>query len=197
MVDAFLFDLDGTLTSVELLPLIARELGLEAEIRQITDDTVAGKRSFDESFRMRVELLGSVPVERVAEIVRNVPVHEELMAWIQENRSRVWIVTGNLDCWVKGWLDQHDLASYTSTAQIVDGKVQVDKILRKESVLVDFEGLTTVMVGDGANDAQLIADATVGVGAALVHPVPRVVMEVADFIAMEEVTLCRTLQRLS
>lgn len=197
MPAVFLFDLDGTLTSVELLPLIARELGLEAAIRQMTEDTMAGKIPFDESFRKRVELIGSVPIDHVVDIVKNVPLHEELMAWVEANSDRCWVVTGNLDCWVEGWLHDHGLRGFTSTSRVDGTQVHVDQILRKEAVLDQFPDDFTVMVGDGANDAQIISDVDVGIGAAIVHPVPPVVMEVADYIVMEERPLCRLLQRLS
>jgi HAD superfamily phosphoserine phosphatase-like hydrolase len=192
----FLFDLDGTITSVELLPLIARELGLEEEIGALTRDTMAGLVPFDESFRTRVEILAATPVSRVVEIIDEVPVFEALLDWILAHREQCWIVTGNLDCWVDGWLRKHRLRYFSSEAAVDGDTVSVGRILHKETVLRRFAGRRTVMVGDGANDAQIIADADVGIGNAMVHDLPPAVLEVADWVVMEENALCRTLSQL-
>lgn len=193
----FLFDFDGTVTATELLPLIAREVGLEEEIAALTRDTMDGLLPFDESFRSRVELLRATPIARVAELVAEAPVFPRLLEWIVEHRDRCWIVTGNLDCWVADWMQRHDLRFFASTASVENGEVVgVGSVLHKELVLEQFAGRRTVMVGDGANDAQILADADVGIGFATVHDVPPVVLEVADWVVLNEDALCRTLSRL-
>lgn len=196
MDTAYLFDLDGTLTSVELLPLIAEELGIRDEIAQLTSQTIAGEIPFEESFRRRVGILGQVDLDSVIDIVCNVPIQGSVMDWVISNRDDCWVVTGNLDCWVNPWLAKYGLRGFSSTAKIVGGRIGVNEILRKESVLENFRGKRTVMVGDGANDAQLIASVDVGIASAIVHEVPPVVLEVADYLVSEEETLCRVLSRL-
>lgn len=193
----FLFDFDGTITATELLPLIAREVGLEEEIGTLTRDTMDGRLPFDESFRNRVELLRGTPIARVAEIVAEAPVFPRLLEWIVDHRDRCWVVTGNLDCWIGGWMERHGLRFFSSTAALEDGEVAgVETILHKESVLERFAGRRTVMVGDGANDAQIMADADVGIGFATLHDLPPVVLEVADWVVLDEDALCRTLSQL-
>lgn len=52
----FLFDMDGTVTSCETLPLIASNFGIETKIDALTRETVQGNIPFIESFIRRVNL---------------------------------------------------------------------------------------------------------------------------------------------
>ena len=42
MSSAFCFDLDGTITKDEILPILSREIGLFEEISALTDATING-----------------------------------------------------------------------------------------------------------------------------------------------------------
>lgn len=63
MRTAYCFDLDGTLTRQELLPLIASSVGLEDEIEVLTQATIDGFLPFDKSFKLRVRLLRDANLE--------------------------------------------------------------------------------------------------------------------------------------
>ena len=54
----FLFDLDGTVTSKETLPIIAEHFGVQDQIAELTHHTVQGNVPFVESFIRRVNILG-------------------------------------------------------------------------------------------------------------------------------------------
>jgi HAD superfamily phosphoserine phosphatase-like hydrolase len=193
----YLFDLDGTLTREELLPRIAVAAGLPS-IEELTRRTMAGEIPFQESFRRRVDLLSRVPVELIAEVVASAPLHEKLMAWISDRRDRCWVVTGNVDRWVRPWLDHWGLRGFTSTTEIVDGRLQLapNGILEKADVLARFVGHRTVMVGDGANDAEIVRESDFGIASQLIHSAPEVLVESADCIVNSEEALCRVLSRL-
>lgn len=196
---AFLFDFDGTITTCEMLPRIAAELGLERELEAVTSATTAGRMPFDESLRARVEILRRVPVARVAQIVDTAPVFPELLDWILARRDRCWIVTGNLDCWVGRWMGRHGLRYFASTAtRSADGEVSgVETVLDKASVLPHFAGRQTVVVGDGANDAALMAAADIGIAVATVNDPPPVVRAAADHVIDDVRVLCRTLSLIA
>ena len=46
----FLFDLDSTITKVEILPEISKMISAEKEMRQLTEDTMKGVIPFQYSF---------------------------------------------------------------------------------------------------------------------------------------------------
>ena len=52
----FIFDLDGTITSEETLPLMAKHFNVQEEIEQLTRETIQGDIPFVESFIARFEV---------------------------------------------------------------------------------------------------------------------------------------------
>jgi HAD superfamily phosphoserine phosphatase-like hydrolase len=52
-----LFDLDSTLTTVEWSDRIAKQKGKEGEVKKIAQETQEGKRSFDEAFPLKTNLV--------------------------------------------------------------------------------------------------------------------------------------------
>ena len=191
-----LVDLDGTLTRTELLPVIARSAGIEAEITRLTDDTLAGRLPFAESFRRRVAMLSAVPIDVVHEAILAAPVFEGLLGLLLEHPERVVVVTGNLDVWVQPFLDRHGLTGMSSHAQLLpDGGVGVATILNKAEALRRYDQGMRIAIGDGANDASMVRGAEVGIAWCGVHPAADSLMEVAGYAFAEERTLCRFLRR--
>ena len=72
----FVFDLDGTVTKQETLPLIAKHFGVEEEIETLTRETVKGNVPFIESFIKRVFILGKLPVSEIDSLLSNVELYE-------------------------------------------------------------------------------------------------------------------------
>ena len=68
-----LFDLDGTITAKETLPLIAKHFGVEEQISELTKQTIQGNVPFIESFIRRVHILGHLPVSEVSKLLESVP----------------------------------------------------------------------------------------------------------------------------
>jgi soluble P-type ATPase len=105
-------------------------------------------------------------------------------------------VTGQLDIWIKPWLEKHELIGFYSEASVTAEGIKVNKIIDKSAVISNFAGREVVMVGDGANDASLMEKANISIGTEIVHKVPEMIWEVADLVVWEEDALCRILYRL-
>ena len=195
----FIFDLDGTITAVETLPLIARHFGVEAEIDALTQETICGNIPFMESFIRRVHILGKLPVAEVSALLATVPTYPLVTRFIQTHREQCVIATGNLLCWVEGLMHTLGCPCYSSQAILAHGVVrQLSHIVRKEEVVQSFQaqGEQVVFIGDGNNDAEAMRLAHVSIASGLTHwPAPSV-LAVADYLVFSEEALCRQLTQL-
>ena len=81
----FLFDLDSTISKIEILPEIAKYVGKEKEIRELTERTMQGELPFKRSFMERVEILSNTSVREVNEMIANIPLNEGIARFIKEN----------------------------------------------------------------------------------------------------------------
>ena len=188
--------MDSTLTREELLPRIAKLNNTHEKLRELTNNAMLSRVDFQESFRQRVSILAEIPLEQVQETVRTVPLLEELMKWIKGHNNSTFVVTGNLDIWVKTLLEDNFLNSYSSTASIRNSRVEIDEVLEKEKVIEDFNDHFTIFVGDGSNDVSLMSLTDVGILTEIVHDSPSHLWDVADYAVKDEETLCRLLSRL-
>jgi phosphoserine phosphatase len=193
----FLFDLDGTLIKEELLPLIGKQVGLFDELRELTRSTMQGEILFEDSFRMRVSMLGEIDVRVVEEIVLSAQKLEKVLGFIKEQGINAFVVTGNLDCWTNAWFKENNLVGFTSTSTFSNDSLSVKDVLVKKSVLAKFSESYVVSVGDGANDVGLFEGSDFSIATEIVHTVPDILLEVSNCVIRDEDTLCRIMSRLS
>ncbi len=78
------FDFDSTLMDGETLEFLARETGIEKEVREITDMAMRGELDFFESLQKRVSLLKGLEVKTVNNICENLPVMPGAQQTIKE-----------------------------------------------------------------------------------------------------------------
>lgn len=194
----FLFDLDSTITRQEILPTVAKKIGVYDQMCDLTESTMMGEIPFKQSFLKRVELLKGIPVSEVRSIVDDIELNERLVEFIKINRDRCYIVTGNLDVWVGGLIKKLGMENnlFCSKALVQDDFLQnvfsvVDKNAVVSQMVVPF-----VAVGDGNNDAEMISAAEVGIGYGGVRDVAPPVMDCASHVIYSENTLVDFLQRL-
>ena len=167
-----------------------------SQILELTEKTIQGLVPFEESFLKRIELLREIPTPTIQKIFTEAPVNTKLLSWIKEHRELCYVVTGQLDIWMKPWFLKHELNGFSSETTIENNIVKVSKVIDKSSIADHFPGREIIMVGDGANDATLMEKANTSIGTEIVHKVPEMIWELADIIVWEEESLCRTLSRL-
>lgn len=194
----FLFDLDSTLTKREILPTVAKEIGKDKEMLKLTEKTMMGNLPFKQSFLERVDLLKEVSVSRVNEIIRKIPLNDNLIQFISKNRDRCFIVTGNLDIWIEGLMSDLGMEKnyFSSKALVKNDRIEkIISIVDKDAVVSQL--ITPfVAIGDGNNDAEMIERADVGIGFGEVRDIAPSVQSCANYAIYKEDVLCQFLERL-
>ena len=185
----YAFDLDGTVTREETLPLIAEALGLAEEMRLLTKLTLDGTILFDQSFRLRFHVLNGIPLERIQEIMRRVSLDPAIEHFIQTHASQCAIVTGNLNYWIQPLEEHLKCRFYSSTGKIILRKSEAIRDLRKYAERI-------VVVGDSFNDIPMFEEADVSIAYGGVHSPVRDAIENADYVVYKGETLCKLLKML-
>lgn len=195
----FIFDLDGTVTAKETLPLIASHFNVNEEIAALTKETVQGNIPFVESFIRRVHILGKLPVDEVAELLENVPLYPKLVGFIKQNKEKCAIATGNLECWSERLIAKIGCEGFCSTSIVVNNQVEkISKILRKEQVVETFQsqGYQVVFIGDGNNDMEAMRVADIAIAVGMTHYPAKSILPITNYLIFNEKTLCRQLNQL-
>ena len=162
----FLFDLDSTITTKEILPTISQKIGMLEEMRKLTEATMCGELPFRTSFLKRVDILRDIKGSEIREIVANIPLNYHIANFISDHSERCYIVTGNLDVWISDLMLELNMRShvYCSRAQVKDDRIkQVISVIDKELMVKQFVQ-PLVVVGDGDNDSGMAKYADIAIG---------------------------------
>lgn len=196
---AFCFDLDGTVTTEEILPRIAEMAGLLDEMQVLTEATLKGILPFEKSFRLRCRLLGDVPISTVHRVVEAIPLDPDILDFISGRRSNCFIVTGNLSIWVKPLLAQLGCQAFASEAAWEKDRLgALSRVLYKGDAITEVRRNfdRVVAVGESVNDIAMLEAADIGIAYAGVHhPVPEV-LDSCMYAVTSGKGLCRLLNML-
>ncbi|CAH0534703.1 Phosphoserine phosphatase [Vibrio stylophorae] len=201
MNDIFCFDLDGTITTTELLPLIATEVDLMHEFNVLTRLTMDGVIPFEDSMRLRCAILRSIPITTVQKIVASVPLFDGVVEFIKSRPDVCYIVTGNLDVWVRLIHEKIGCGLYSSIALANDNVLaSVEYIMHKSDPINDlrckYPNSRIISIGDGYNDIPMFESSDVNISCGLVHEPHASLINVSDYIVYDERALCRVLNML-
>ena len=169
------FDFDSTLMDGETIDFLAQALGLEEKVATITDKAMNGELDFFESLTTRVGLLEGLEVSKVEEICQNLPFMpgaKETIKALKQKGYTVVVFSGgfrNATAHAKDILGLD--ADFANVLHFKDRKLsglvggdmmfdfsKGDMIVRLQSLL-GISQADTMVVGDGANDRSMFAQA--------------------------------------
>ena len=172
-------DVDSTLIQGEVIEMIAAHAGCEAEVAEVTERAMRGELDFEESLRSRVALLEGVPASALHEVYDSIqlaPGARTMVRTLRRLGYRFAIVSGGFSQ-ITDRLAV-DLGIHFTRAnelEIVDGRLTgrivgqvVDRAgkaaaLREFAAEVGVDVASTIAIGDGANDLDLLAAAGLGI----------------------------------
>ncbi|MDL2216539.1 HAD-IB family phosphatase [Desulfovibrio sp. OttesenSCG-928-M14] len=193
------FDLDGTVTACEMLPVIARLAGLGDVVSMLTRLTLSGQISFERSFRMRFALLRRLPLAMVHRAVEAIPLDPDIESFIRRRKTQCALITGNLDLWIAPLVKRLGCRCFSSRGMIAGKGLRLLSILDKGRAVtrLNKEGWRVIAVGESVNDVPMLDAAAVGVAFAGVHrPVPEI-RRMAHYQAANGADLCALLESLA
>lgn len=175
-----LMDVDSTLIDQEVIELLARHAGKEAEVAEVTERAMRGELDFAQSLHARVATLEDLPASVIGAAVEAVtPTQgaQELIGAFAARRWPSYAVSGGFLQVLEPLAKGLGLAGFhANDLGLADGALTgtvrgavVDRAAKREYLLARCaeHGLRpeqVVAIGDGANDLDMITAAGVGVG---------------------------------
>lgn len=172
-------DMDSTLIQQEVIVEMARLHGVGDEVHEITERAMNGELNFDESLTQRVQLLKGFPVEKMEEVLKNLPLTdgaEEFIKTLKRLNHKIAIISGGFNYFAKALKETLHLDyAFANELEIKDGKLTGNVLgsivnAEKKALLLELisqqEGIRleqVVAIGDGANDLQMLAKAGLGI----------------------------------
>lgn len=172
-------DVDDTLIAEEVIDLLGKEAGCEAEISQITRQAMRGELDFERSLRARVVLLKGLPVSVFDTVFKSIHLSknaQEFISILQKKGILVGLVSGGFAPIVERLAESLGI-SYFSANQLevrddfLTGKLvgEIVTAQEKQAALekwrkeLKLPKERTIAIGDGANDLFMLKSAGHGI----------------------------------
>ena len=196
---AFCFDLSGTITKEEIMPLLAKHMGIYDEVQTITEAVVKGQIPPTKSFLLRSELVNKLGVSQSQEILSTIELHPKILDFIQNNSQNCFVVTLALDVWLQKLTDIIPCQFSCSKANYDDDEIIgiesiIDKSESIEKIKRDFDEV--VAIGGDMGDVSMLEKADISIAFVSVHDPVSSLIEVSDFVTFSEAGLCNVLNTL-
>lgn len=165
-------DVDSTMIEQEVIELLAERVGLRDQVKILTDQAMAGEIDFREALLKRVGLLEGLNAKVLEELLAEIRITHgvpELISAVHNSGGLVGAISGgfsqvlellsaklNLDFFKANNLEiENDVITGKIIGEIVDAEVKARTLLRWAGEY-GFDLSSTVAVGDGANDIQML-----------------------------------------
>ena len=200
-------DVDSTLIQQEVIDLLADYAGVMPEVKEITEQAMAGKLDFKQSLTKRVGLLEGLSDEIFQWLkpqIELTPGVQELIAAVHRNDGKIGAVSGGfsqvleplaneigLDYWMANNLEViHGKLTGSMVGPIIDAEAKATA-LKNWAIDSGIALEQTIAIGDGANDIQMLQCAGYAVA---FRPKP-VLKQYADLV-IEENSLLSLIEKL-
>lgn len=175
-----LADMDSTMIGQECIDELADFAGLKAHVAAITERAMRGEIEFESALRERVALLKGLPASVVDEVLKSritlTPGAVELVRTMRANSAYTCLVSGGFTLFTKAVAAMTGFQENRANTLVVEnGKLTgevIEPILGRAAKLqtlydlretFDLDNLDTLVVGDGANDLDMIQKAGLGI----------------------------------
>jgi phosphoserine phosphatase len=169
-------DMDSTLISIECIDEIADMCGKKEDVALITKSAMMGEIDFSQSLIKRVSLLEGLGEEMLFKVIEErLKFNEGTQAWIEacrKNNVTTVLVSGGFDYfadYVKNKLgidvaisNQLEIKDKKLTGKVL-GDIVNDEVkaqtVRDFQAKLNIDRTKTIVIGDGANDLKMLAEA--------------------------------------
>jgi phosphoserine phosphatase len=194
-------DMDSTLITIECIDEIADFKGIKPEVAAITESAMRGEIDFAQSLTRRVALLAGLPVIDLASVyeerLRISPGAERMLAAFKAAGAVTALVSGGFTFFTDRLKERLALDfTLANRFEVVDkrltGRIDGDivdaqaKARAIHELGVKHPGLT-VVIGDGANDLPMFAEADVSVAYRAKPVVREKATHMVDFCGLDAV----------